>query len=169
MDNLYHFASQYWTLEASSALIQLNSGFDLRCFTFRHMLGRVPPLPDRFTYGLTRSCCSDWRVTGSANCETSGSPIPVGPVQLKWDVKSPTKASLVSDRFCTWSKSAGGQSNLLAVLVPAWSYILSARFIELQGQEGCRIVYTGSTAPIHQAHENASGFPLDVGNVNAQE
>lgn len=169
MDKLYHLASQYWTHEARSVLHQLNSGFDLRRFELRNMLGRVPPLPDRLTYGLTRSCSSNWHVTGSANCESSGRPIQVPPVQLNWDIIAPTKVTLNGGSFHAWFEFEGGQSNLLAILVLAWSYILSARLTELQGQDGCGIAYTESRAPLCRAHESASGFLLDVGVVAARE
>ena len=89
MDELYHLASQYWTHEARSVLHQLENGFDLRRFELRNMLGRVPPLPSRLTYGLTRSCSSSWHVTGSAKCEATGTPTGVPPVQLNWDVVAP--------------------------------------------------------------------------------
>ncbi|KAL6713236.1 hypothetical protein ACLMJK_009357 [Lecanora helva] len=169
VDKLYHLSSEYWFREADSALDQLENGLDLRCFQFQSLLGRVPPLPDKLAYGLTRSCCSEWRVTGSANCWASGRSLQATPVHFHWYLTEPTKVTLSGDRFRTWTEIEGNKSNLIAILVPAWSYILSARLVELQGQEGCHMIYTESTAPECHASQNISGFCLDLGDVTARE
>ncbi|KAL9123813.1 MAG: hypothetical protein Q9217_006796 [Psora testacea] len=136
------------------------------------MLGRVPPLPDRLTYGLItlHPLESNWRVTGSTICEASEKSIQIPPVQLRWVIGAPTKVTLSGNSFRSWSEFKGDdQSNLLAILVLVWSYILSARLMELQGQGESRLVYTQSRAPLYQAHESVSGFLLDVGDVATRE
>ena len=133
------------------------------------MLGRVPPIPDRTSYGLVESFPleSKWHITGSKDCEASGKAMQFPSVQLRLLIRAPTKVTLRGDSFRAWTECEGNdQPNLLAVLVPAWSYILSARLVELQGQDGSRIVYTKTTAPLYQSDEIVSSFPLDVGDVD---
>ena len=51
----------------------------------------------------------------------------------------------------------------------AWSYILSARLIELQGRDGSKIIYTETTAPLYGVDEGLYGFSVDVGTVDPRK
>ena len=132
------------------------------------MLGRVPPLPDRITHSLIKQISLEpkWYISGSNGCEASGKLSQIPPVQLHWLTENPTKVALDGNSFHVWSEPHSyDQSNLLAILVLAWSYILSARLMELQGQDESCLVYTQSRAPLYRANENMSGFSLDLGNT----
>ncbi|KAL9627520.1 MAG: hypothetical protein Q9164_007584, partial [Protoblastenia rupestris] len=169
VDEAYSSAKRYWNREADAALHELRGGLNLERFELRNMLGRVPPIPGRTRYGLIESFPleSKWHITGSKNCEASGKAMPIPPVQLGLLIRAPTKVTLRGNSFRAWTEFDGNdQPNLLAVLVLAWSYILSAHLMELQGQDGSQMVYTKSTAPLYQADEIVSSFPLDVGDVD---
>jgi len=98
-----------------------------------------------------------------------GKPIQIPPVQLRWVIRAPTRVTLSGNSFRAWSDFEGDdQSNLLAILVLACSYILSARLMELQGQDESCMVYTQSKAPLYRVDESVSGFVLDVGDVDSR-
>ncbi len=81
------------------------------------------------------------------------------PVRLRWMIEAPTKLTLDGISFRTWPEFEGHeQPNFLMILVLAWSYILSARVVELQGQDGSRIEYTRSIAPFYCGPESVSSF-----------
>ena len=133
------------------------------------MLGRVPPLPDRATYGLIKRLPleSKWHITGSADCPASGKSAQIPPVHLRWMIEAPTKMTLDGTSFRTWHEfEDDNQPNFLAILVLAWSYILSARFVELQGQDGSQLKYTHNLAPACRDSGNVSNFSVDLGNVD---
>jgi len=171
VDESYSSARRYWNREADAALHELKSGLNLERFELRNMLGRIPPIPARTSYGLMESFPleSKWHITGSKNCEASGKPIQIPPVQLRLLIRAPTKVTLRGNSFRAWTEFEGNdQPNLLAILVLAWSYILSARLMELQGRSGSQMVYTRTTAPLYQGDEIVSSFPVDVGDVDSR-
>jgi len=127
------------------------------------MLGRVPPLPDRATYGLLERVPleSKWHITGSVDCQVNGEPAQVPPVYLSWLIEAPTKMTLGGTSFRTWHEfEDDDQPNFLAILVLAWSYILTARLVELQGQDGSRVHYTRSAAPVFADHKRVTSFSV---------
>lgn len=167
----YCCASQYWSCEAHAALGDLNSSLRLERFELRNMLRRGPPLPDRAIHGLIKRhpLESEWRIMGSKDCEASGKPVQVPPVQLRWMIGAPTKLTLNGISFRTWPEFEGPkQPNFLAILVLAWSYILSARLVELQGQDGSRIDYTRSIAPFYCGAESVFSLLVDLGDVDVR-
>jgi len=112
---------------------------------------------------------SKWHITGYKNCEASGKPIQIPPVQLRLLVRAPTNVTLRGNSFRAWTEFKGNdQPNLLVIMVLAWSYILSARLMELQGRNGSQMFYTQTTAPLYQGDEIVSSFPLDVGDVDSR-
>ena len=144
----------------------------MKRFDVRHMLGRVPPIPDRARYGLLKPSplASTWRVTGSEDCEVSGKSIQIPSVQLRLFISSPTKVTLDGSSFRKWIEFDGDdQPNLLAIIALAWSYILSARLMELQGRDGSTIVYTETTAPLCRGDERLSSFSMNIDNVDSRE
>jgi len=172
VNEAYDRASRYWSCEAYAALQELESGLELERFHLQDMLARVPPLPDRTIYGLIEESHpleSKWHVIGSKECGASGQPIPIPPVQLRWQIGAPTKVTLDGNSFRGWSEIGGlDQPNLLAILVLAWSYILSARQLELQGRDGSQMVYTESRAPLYWAQESMSSISVDVGDADSR-
>ncbi|KAK3166967.1 hypothetical protein OEA41_010092 [Lepraria neglecta] len=78
--------------------------------------------------------------------------------------------TLTGQSFRQWVEFEGDdQPNLLAVLALAWSYILSARLIELQGRVGSKIIYTETTAPLYGGEEGLYGFSVDIGTVDPRK
>ena len=165
---LYSKASWYWSREAHAAIREVKNGLNLKSFEIRNMLGRVPPIPDRCRYGLltTALLASTWRVTGSKDCEISEKAIQIPPVQLRLLISTPTNMTLTGQSSRKWVEFEGDdQPNLLAVLALAWSYILSARLMELQGRDGSKIIYTETTTPLYGGDERLYGFSVDVGTI----
>ncbi|KAL9015507.1 MAG: hypothetical protein Q9185_007097 [Variospora sp. 1 TL-2023] len=170
-DATFSSASRYWSYEANASVREIKSGLNLKRFDIRHMLGRVPPIPDRARYGLLKpsSLASTWRVTGSEDCEVNGKPVHIPPVQLRLFISTPTKVTLDGNSFRKWMEFDGDdQPNLLAIIALAWSYILSTRLVELQGRDGSMITYTDTTAPLCRGDERLSSFSVDVGNVDSR-
>ena len=139
------------------------------------MLGRVPPLPDRRRYGLLASASfpsflsTKWRITGSGDCDVASLPEQTSSVLLRLQSSSPTNVTLNGDSFRKWTEWEGNEApNLLAVLTLAWSYILSARLVELQGSHESLLSYTQSAAPVERRDENRLNVSVDVGDVDSR-
>lgn len=60
------------------------------------------------------------------------------------------------------------QPNLLAVLTLAWSYILSARRVELQGSDVSIVTYTYIAVPIYPGDNNPWSISVDIGGVDSR-
>lgn len=91
------------------------------------------------------------------------------PVPLRLQISSPTTVALSGDSFREWTEREGDdQPNLLAVLVLAWSYVLSARLIELQGSDKSILMYTETAAPIYRGDQNSSSVSVDIGSVDSK-
>ncbi|KAL9062661.1 MAG: hypothetical protein Q9161_009772 [Pseudevernia consocians] len=164
-------SSKYWSYEVYSALSELESGLDFRGFEPRNMLGRVPPLPDRVQYGLLKPplLSTKWRVTGSKDCDVVGKSLQMPPVPLRLQTSSPITVALSGDSFRKWIEWEGGdQPNLLAVLTLAWSYILSARLVELQGSDVSIWAYTECAAPVHRGDKSPLSGSVDIGAVDSR-
>ena len=72
--------------------------------------------------------------------------------------------------FRKWIEFEGDdQPNLLAIVALAWSYILSARLVKLQGRDGSMIFCTETTAPLCGGDERLYCFSVDVGNVDPRK
>ena len=135
------------------------------------MLGRVPPLPNRIQYGLLKlsPLSTKWRVTGSKDCDVIRKPLQMPPVPLRLQTSSPTTVTLGGNSFLKWSEWEGDdQPNLLAVFVLAWSYILSARLVELQGSDKSIVTYTENAAPIYRGNKTPSSISVDIGGVDSR-
>lgn len=65
---------------------------------------------------------------------------------LKQRAASANHLSVSGDTFHHWRTSKPYSSNYIGILTLAWSYILSARLLELQKHDGAELVYTSSTA-----------------------
>ncbi|KAL9062937.1 MAG: hypothetical protein Q9161_009689 [Pseudevernia consocians] len=135
------------------------------------MLGRVPPLPDRVQYGLLKPSLlsTKWRVTGSKDCDVVGKPLQMPPVPLRLQTSSPITVALSGNSFRKWIEWEGDdQPGLLAVLALAWSYILSARLVELQGSDVSIFTYTEAAAPVYRGDKNPSSVSVDIGCVDSK-
>lgn len=135
------------------------------------MLGRVPPLPASIKHGLLYPwpLTAKWRTTGSMDCELGQGYIAFPPAQLEPFILAPTKVTINGNAFCNRIDSSDDdQPNLLAVLVLAWSYILTARLMELQGGDVAMIDYTDNTAPLHDGNDHSSVIVVSVGNLGSR-
>lgn len=91
--------------------------------------------------------------------------IPSIPLQLQ--ISSPTNVTLSGNSFCKWIERGGaGKPNRLAILTLAWSYILSARLVELQGTNNSLLIYTETLAPIHRGDKNPPSASVDLGDAD---
>lgn len=71
------------------------------------------------------------------------------PVPLRLQTSPPTDVTLSGKSFLKWIEWEGDdQPNLLPVLALAWSYILSARLMEVQGSDMSVLTYTEIAAPV---------------------
>ena len=77
--------------------------------------------------------------------------------------------ALSGNSFRKWiEREEDDQPNLLAVLALAWSYILSARLVELQGSDISILTYTETAAPIYRGDKNPSSVSVDIGGVDSR-
>ena len=128
-------------------------------------------MPDRVQNGLLNSwlLSTKWRVTGSKDCDVTRKPIQLPPIPLRLQISSPTNVTLSGNSFCKWIEWEGDdQPNLLAVFTLAWSYILSARLVELQGRDESLLIYTETTAPFHRGDKHSSSVSVDVGSIDSR-
>jgi hypothetical protein len=120
---------------------------------------------------LFAEASSTWRVTANDTCGIDGKERTVQ-ADLQIGIQAPTKYRLTGDCFCRWPEAESQRQdipNYLGLLVLGWSYILSARLVEVQGQEGAKIVYTDSKAPgYHLGAEGkfAAKITIDIGEVD---
>ena len=114
------------------------------------MIGKVPALPDQKEHGLLQSSLlhSQWRVSGSRDCEISGN-LQTRLIDLRMSTTTLTTVHLDGRSFKEWPSFAeerGYETQQLAVLTLAWAYIFSAFAIERQGGESSILRYTENLA-----------------------
>ena len=91
------------------------------------------------------------------------------PVPLLLQISSPINVALGGNSFYRWTEREGdGQPNFLAIMILAWSYILSARLVELQGGNDSLLRYTEAVAPLHQGDEKVANVSIDVSGVDSR-
>ncbi|KAK0749533.1 hypothetical protein B0T18DRAFT_479521 [Schizothecium vesticola] len=103
--------------------------------------------------------CADWGST-QPDCKY---PLPQFQQQDQIPVASRNpillSTTLTEERAICWASwFARGDQNCLAILILAWSYILSRRWAEIM-PEGASLVYTSSMADAHNPHAPATPLP----------
>jgi hypothetical protein len=103
--------------------------------------------------------CADWGST-QPDCKY---PLPLFQQQDQIPVASRNPILLSTTRteeraICWASWFARGDQNCLAILILAWSYILSRRWAEIM-PEGASLVYTSSMADAHNPHIPTTPLP----------
>lgn len=103
--------------------------------------------------------CADWGST-QPDCEYA---LPQFQQQDQIPVASRNpillSTTLTAERAIRWASwFARGDQNCLAMLILAWSYILSARWAEMM-PEGASLVYTSSIADVHNPHAPTTRLP----------
>lgn len=173
-------ARAYWCNLAEQAM---SHGVYPHHFNLQSMLNRVPAIPQEpgriCTYftstdqkAMSIKASSTWQVITNDSCGINAKERIVR-ADLRIGIQQPTKYRLTGDSFCNWPQADDQRQNVpnyLGVLALGWSYVLSARLIETQGQEGATIVYTNSTAAgYHSGAEDelTTAFPLSIGDVDA--
>ena len=91
------------------------------------------------------------------------------PVPLRLQTSSPITVALNDNSFRKWIEWEGDdQPGLLTVLALAWSYILSASLVELQGSDVSIFTYTEAAAPVYRGDKNPSSVSVDIGCVDSK-
>ena len=175
-------ARTYWHCVAEQAISQHRSGILLHHVNLQSMLGRVPAIPTRPGYICTYSmsstkkamfikASSTWRVTANDGCGIDGKERTTQ-ADLQIGIQEPTEYRLTGDCFCRWPQVENQRqdtTNYLGLLTLGWSYILSARLVEMQGQEGAKIVYTDSMAIGYHCSakdQPTTAITIDIGKVD---
>ncbi|KAF1949131.1 hypothetical protein CC80DRAFT_529610 [Byssothecium circinans] len=138
-----------------------------------NLLNRTPSLPDEQKVKdvvegavLSLEGYSQWKITSSRCCDLTS--------KLK---TSPRQRVNIDEFFPAWSgfehlPNCASGGNYLAAFVLGWSYILSARLIELRKKtEDDKIIYTDKKATYHcdDTALPCDGFTIPIGNADANE
>lgn len=171
---------EYWYRLTGAAIRHHRDGVPPEWTDPRHMLWRAPAIRGplrKFPSGtskrktLSAKAFSTWRLNdGGADCEVSEKERKVKAI-LHLGIQAPPTCTFTGDSFRQWIGTTGEAKdapNYLGILALGWSYILSARLVEIQGK-GAVISYTNSKAI--QCDEAESGSVpdviVDIGNANA--
>ncbi|KAI4138338.1 MAG: hypothetical protein LQ341_004716 [Variospora aurantia] len=107
--------------------------------------------------------------TSNEGC-TVGDNIKTIPALLQLGIQSPTPVHWNGTSFRQWVGIEGENTkrNYISILALGWSYILSVRLLEMQGQGGAEIAYTQSIATGYKrkAGDKIAGITVDIGDVD---
>ena len=177
LDLALAFARTYWHVLANQAKADLSQG--VSNVSTRCLLRNVPPIPAEpvctynlssyHTKALAMKTSSTWRVFAGAKCDVDGKQKEIKS-NLWIGLQNPTKVELSGECFQQWPPQGlhVNTPNYLAILALAWSYILSARMVELQGEMGAEVLYTKSvSAGLGRSSETVSpsdqAITFDIG------
>ena len=176
-------ARVYWGRLVEKALSHYRRGLLSQHVNPFSMLGRVPTIPNEpgsrriltFDESSTTSTLyleahSTFRVANNEGC-TVGNNIKTIPALLQLGVQSPTPVNWNGTSFRQWVGIEGENTtrNYISILALGWSYILSVRLLEMQGQGGAEIAYTQSMATGYKGETRdkiAAGFTVNIGDVD---
>ena len=159
MDEVTNICREYWYGVVKAAVLQHLRGIPPESINPRKVLARVPPISRSlgaascFYFGASPSkalcvqASSTWAVTDDTDCGLAKKEKAI-PSWVQIGTQAPIPCKFGGDSFCRWigaTNERRNQSNYLAVLTLGWSYILSARLVETQGN-GSKMVYTNSVA-----------------------
>ncbi|KAK2811595.1 hypothetical protein FQN50_001937 [Emmonsiellopsis sp. PD_5] len=177
---------EYWHALVTMALSRRLRGIPLTSTNPQRMLNRIPAirtgLGNISSYRIGSSsqdgkalhvqASSTWRITASeaANCGLAGREKEVhGSLQI--GIEAPIPCRFEGDSFRRWTGGPDEPRDMpgyLGVLALGWSYILSARLVEMQG-EGAGMSYTSLMVPgyLREPEDaNAPPFIIDLGEVD---
>ncbi|EOA85929.1 uncharacterized protein SETTUDRAFT_110951 [Exserohilum turcica Et28A] len=149
------YAAGFETWAQLHSLVVKNTKLPTRCFFTKNTFPLLPAFPQNLKLeehpnGLSASGFSTW-ASSPATCASS---IPSfrRRVQLEVAVKDPVLLSISdsapTDTYSTsWFRS---QNDYLAILVLAWAYVLSARWVEIMSP-ACSLTYTDNLAKHYDA------------------
>ena len=170
-------ARNYWHGAAEDAMSHKISP---RHFNLQDMLKKVPAIPERlgriYAYptgsnkkGMFIEASSSWHVSSHDDCGIDAKKRIIR-TDVQIGTQEPTRYRLDGCCFCIWPQ-AGKQNatNYLGILVLGWSYVLSARLVEMQGRGGAAVSYTDSMAAgysINAEDQYPPSTPIFVGHVD---
>jgi hypothetical protein len=144
-------ADQHWNQSTAAVLAEFKNGFRYRDHSLKDVVDDVPSLPEHNHVEKLAfpPLLSKWSITGSRCCQCYDKTISLpGPIPFLSPLR-PVITELNSSCFRSWADSNEvEETNMISVLVLAWSYILSARLWELQGDSDVSVSYTEIKAPI---------------------
>ena len=171
------YAAGFETWAQLHSLVVKNTKLPTRCFFTKNTFPLLPAFPQNLKLeehpnGLSASGFSTW-ASSPATCASS---IPSfrRRVQLEVAVKDPVLLSISdsapTDTYSTsWFRS---QNDYLAILVLAWAYVLSARWVEIMSP-ACSLTYTDNLAKHYDAttkSDNAQhSAVVDIGPASSKE
>lgn len=176
-------ARVYWSRLTEKALSYYRRGLLPQHVDPFNMLGRVPTVPNepgsRRILTLDESSATSTlfleahSILGFASNEgcTVGDNIKTIPALLQLGIQSPTPVDWNGTSFRQWVGIEGENTtrNYISILALGWSYILSVRLLEMQGQGGAEIAYTQSIATGYKREVGdriAAGITVDIGDVD---
>ncbi|KAJ5123880.1 uncharacterized protein N7515_007705 [Penicillium bovifimosum] len=151
-------ARTYWH-QLAEKVIANQGGVHLGASVLQNLLCRVPSIPtqplaineilssDGATKSVLAPALSTMHVV-EPGCEVGGKS-KENRATVLIGIQTPTSCQFTGDTFRQWRTTGTAKpysSNYIGILSLAWSYILSARLLELQNQDGAELVYTSSTA-----------------------
>ncbi|KAL8894851.1 MAG: hypothetical protein Q9207_008392 [Kuettlingeria erythrocarpa] len=176
-------ARVYWGRLAEKALSHYRRGLLPQHVDPCNMLGRVPTVPNEpgsrriltldessTTSTLFLEAHSTFGFASNEGC-TVGDNIKTIPALLQLGIQSPTPVDWNGTSFRQWVGIEGENTtrNYISILALGWSYILSVRLLETQGQGGAEIAYTQSIATGYKREAGdgiATGMTVDIGDVD---
>ncbi|EER25739.1 hypothetical protein CPC735_041830 [Coccidioides posadasii C735 delta SOWgp] len=172
----------YWYHLTAMAISRHRTGIPPTLTSLRNILNRVPAISTRQGKTMilhlgsspSETLCiqtsSVWHVTGTAKCGLVGKKREI-PGLLHIGSRTPIPCGFSGESFRQWP-SISGEGNrapsYLGILALGWSYILSARLLELQ-VDNSEMAYTDSKPTrIRQgkSHDCSSPVTIDIGKVD---
>lgn len=177
-----HNSREYWYRVAAIAGFYHGHGIKPEFTNLHRMLWRVPKMRGRprDTYALhigaspSQILCfqssATWKLDESTRCNHAQKDR-TSILLLQLGTKSAVPYTFSGNAFCHWIGTEDETvigPNYLAVLTLGWRYILSARLVEIQGQDGT-MRYTESKAPGYHdpSRETTAGaIAIDIGEAD---
>ncbi|KAJ5809490.1 uncharacterized protein N7503_001708 [Penicillium pulvis] len=170
---------KYWFHLASLAYAQRDHGLASDDIDPRHALHRVPKSlarPKEVLGCASRTCSkfdrwvdasSTWKVSG-ANCDGLVREVSRW-ARLQLGVSRSLQLKLDGEVFSSWNGTTEEKStgpNYLGILTLGWCYVLSARLLELRGEDAyMRYTETKTECNSYTFLENSSSHLVDIGEV----
>jgi hypothetical protein len=152
------------------------------CSNIGNLLHRMPSIPGQNVFenvegdNLSLEGHSQWRIESSVNCDLTNKSKHSHPYKVHIGLAYPNYCS-VSEKSSDWLgfeqvKSCAPRNNYVCALTLDWSYVLSARLIELQKiAVHDKVCYTNEKASsrCHNTVLFDDGFTFPVGSADADE
>ncbi|KAL2363903.1 hypothetical protein RJZ56_003189 [Blastomyces dermatitidis] len=135
------------------------------CFHIQPAVRQVPPLVHDLDLKCEYECLY---ATGTSIWETSRDQCKLPPVEKRLElpvsINHPTRLTLSENLDPTYRKWFKREESHLSVLILAWSYIFSARWVELM--PGAHLTYTEKHVEYDNKGDEQTQVMVDIGNVD---